>query len=100
MAGRTPRAPGADGAQVLELVDAAFDQMPFLVDVLVEREFLRSRRVRGNDGQRVDGLDIVAEVIGIKGGVAQYPFGRQTIDERLGLGDVVALARGKDKAHR
>jgi hypothetical protein len=48
--------------KVLELVEAAFDQMPFFGHVLVERKFLRSRRVRGNDGQSADGLDVVAEV--------------------------------------
>lgn len=39
-------------------------------------------------------------MIGIKGGVAQYPFGRQATDQRLGLRDIVALAGGEQTAHR
>ena len=85
---------------MLELVEAAFDQVPLLVDVLIEREFRRPRRGRWNHSLSVHGLDVVAEVIGIKGGVPQYPFCRQALDERLGLGDVVALAGREDDAHR
>ena len=55
--------------------------------------------MRGNDGLSVHGFDVGAEVIGIKGGIAQHPFGRQAIDQRLGLGDIVALARREDEAY-
>ena len=52
------------------------------------------------DGLGVDGPDVGAEVVGVEGGIAQYPLRRQAIDQRLGLGDIVALAGREDQAHR
>ena len=78
---------------MLELVEAAFDQVAFFIDVFVERQFASPRPVRGDDGLGLDGLDVNAEVVGVEGGIGQYPLRRQAIDQRLGLGDIVGLAR-------
>ena len=85
---------------MLELVEAAFNQMPFLVDGLVERQFLGPRAMGRDDGLGVDGSDVGAEVIGVEGGIAKNPLHRQAVDQCLGLGDVVALAWREDEAYR
>ena len=77
---------GCPPTEVLELVEAAFNQMPFLVDGLVERQFLGPRAMGRDDGLGVDGS---AEVIGVEGGIAKNPLRRQAVDQCLG---VVALA--------
>src|SRR5262245_59577761 len=74
--------------------------MPFPVDVQVDREFLRPRRMRRNDRLGIDRFDVGAEVIGSKGGVAQHPLRRQAVDQCLSLGDVIALASREEVAHR
>jgi hypothetical protein len=56
--------------------------------------------MRRNDGLGGDGFDVVAEVIGIKGGVAHNPFGRQAGNQRVGLGDVVALTGRNEGTNR
>ena len=68
--------------------------------MFVKRQFLGPRPMRGDDGLSVDGPDVGAEVVGVEGGIAQYPLRRQAIDQRLGLGDIVALAGREDQAHR
>jgi hypothetical protein len=71
---------GCHAPEVLELVEAAFDQMPFLVDVFVERQFLGPRRMRGDDGLGVDGPDVGAEVVGVEGGIVCVPKIRFCLD--------------------
>ena len=56
--------------------------------------------VGGNDRPGADRHDLGAEMIGIEGGVAQDPFGRQAVDQGRGLGHVVTLAGGEQTAHR
>jgi len=52
---------------------AAFDQMPFLLDVLSSGSFCARDGFGG----------MWAEVIGIQSGIAQYPFGRPAVDRPL-----------------
>jgi hypothetical protein len=56
--------------------------------------------VEGDDGLRPLGVDGLAEVVGVVGLVGQDVACRPAMDERLGLGDVVAFAAGEEEAHR
>ncbi len=51
-------------------------------------------------GLGADGSDVVAEVIGVIGGVAHHPVGREAGDQAVGLSYVVALACGEEEADR
>src|SRR5512134_99124 len=54
----------------------------------------------GDDRVGLIGADGVAEMIGIIGGVGEDMLSGQSVDEGMGLGDVVALPTGEDETHR
>jgi hypothetical protein len=85
---------------MLEPVEAAFDQMPFLVERVIEREGASPGRVRGDDGGRLLGIDCIAKMSGIVSGVSDHNFGRQALDQLVGLGDVVSLPGTHPNPHR
>ena len=85
---------------MLELVEAAFDEMPFLVEGGIERKLSGPGGVGGDDRLSPGGGNIPAEVVGVIGGVGDHLLGRQAGDQGLGLGDVIALAGGQQEAHR
>ncbi len=85
---------------MFELVEEAFDEVALLVDVPVVIVVAGSGPIEGDDGLGALGLDGLAEVIGIVGLVGQDVACPQTVDERPGLGDVVAFAAGEEEAHR
>jgi len=85
---------------VFELVEEAFDQVALLVDMPIVIVVAGAGSVERDDGLCPLGVDGLAEVVGVVGLVGQDVACRQALDERLGLGDVVALAAGEEEAHR
>ena len=83
---------------MLELVEAAFDEMPFLVEGGIGRKLSGPGGVGGDDRLSPRGGNRHAEVVGIIGGVGDNLLGRQAGDQGVGLGDVIALAGGEQEA--
>src|SRR5258707_12566006 len=54
----------------------------------------------GDDCVGLLGADTVAEMIGIIGGGGEDMLGGQSVDEGMGLRDVVALTAGEGETHR
>ena len=77
--------------KLLELAEAAFDQVALGIEVGIERMFGRGRRVVGDDGDGVFIGDHGAEGVGVIGRVGDHHLGRQTLDEGRGLRRVACL---------
>jgi len=65
-----------DTPEVLELAEAAFDEMALGVEVLVERVFFGARGVVRNDGDRALVGDGLAQMVAVIGGVDMRPNAR------------------------
>jgi hypothetical protein len=91
-------AAGCDAGEMLELVDGALDEMAFVIELLVERE-LHPRRMRRVHCLCLFGGDVVSKVARIIGRVGEDISHAQSVDQRVGFGDVVAPAARKDEAH-
>ena len=89
-----------DTSELFEAAEAAFDEMAFGIEVLVERILHGSRRVVGNDGEGALGGDGVAEVIRVMSGVGHHHVCREPLDQGAGLGHVALLAGRQDEADR
>ena len=89
-----------DAAKLLEFVDATFDQMAFAVEPGIIRPLDLGRLMRWNDrltaaslqGGDKDGSSIAA--------IRDNLLEREPIQERFGLGAVVALPSGQQRPQR
>jgi hypothetical protein len=83
----TERVPGCflvarcDAAELLELAEAALDQVALGVEMSVEGVFAPPRRIVGNDGDGFLFSDFPAEGIGIIGRVGHDDLGGQSFDQ-------------------
>lgn len=80
-----------DAAEVFELVEEALDEVTLFVEIGVVGGNAGAGPIEWNDRLSVGMGDGAAEVIGVIGLVGKDMLGGQTIDQRLGLGDIVAL---------
>lgn len=70
----------SDAAELLELAEAAFDEMALGVEMLVERIFPGARRVARDHGDSALVGDGLTEVVGVVGGVGHDDLGGQALD--------------------
>jgi hypothetical protein len=87
---------GGDAAELLELGEAALDQVALFVERLVEVMLEGAGRVVGDDGDGAGLGDGGAEGVGVVGGIGEdrgRPIGAE---QRQGLRGVAALAGGQD----
>ncbi len=82
---------GCDAAEVFELVEEALDEVALFVEIGVVGRNASAGSIEGNDSLSLGMGDGAAEVIGVIGLIGEDVLGGQTIDQRLGLGDIVAL---------
>jgi hypothetical protein len=85
---------------VLELVEEALDEVALFVEIGVVGGNASTGPIEGNDSLSLGLCNGVSEVIGVVGLVGEDVQGGQTIDQRLSLGDVIALPGGEDEAYR
>jgi hypothetical protein len=84
---------------LLELSDAAFDEVALGVEARIERVFLAPRRIVGDHGKRTFLGDGSADLIAVVGGVGHGHGGVQSVDQRgQGLGHVAAMPGGEMEA--
>jgi hypothetical protein len=91
---------GCGTAELLELGEAALDQVALGVEVLVERELACAGGVVGDDRDGALGGDRLAQRVGIVGGIGHDDLGGRAVDQGVGLRAVAALSAGQGKAHR
>lgn len=84
-----------DAPELLELAEAAFDEMALGIEMLVERMLSGARRVVGDHGKSALCRDGLTEVVGIVGSVGHDHLGGQTIDQWRGLRHVTAMTGGE-----
>lgn len=89
---------GGDAAEVLELAEATFDEMPLSVKMGVERVLEGSRRIVRDDGRGALLCDGLPNVIGVVGGVSDNKLGRSAIEQRASLRGIAGLASREDEA--
>ena len=89
-----------DAAELLELGEAAFDQVAFLVELAVERMLLRARWIVGDDGDSTGLGDGLAEVVGVVGGIGQHGGGPILAEQRCGLRHIATLTGSEDDPGR
>ena len=80
-----------DTSEVLELGEAALDEVPLGVEMAVERVFLGARRVVGNDCQRALGRDVPAQSVAVIGGIGDDDLGGLFVKQALRLRCVASL---------
>src|SRR5260370_19976889 len=91
---------GGDASELLELAEAAFEEMAWGVEMGVERVLARSRRIVGDDGDGAFARDGQAEVVGVIGCIGDDDIGGHALDEGPGLRRIACLAGGQHEAHR
>ena len=89
----------SDASELLELAEAAFDEVSLGIEMFIERVFLGARRIVGNDGERALVGDRLAKVVGVIGGVGHDDLSGQAFDQGSGLRDIAHLARREQEAH-
>ena len=92
-----------DPAELLELREAALNQVTLGVELLVEGVFSRTGGVVGvvgDDGHGTLFGDRLAQGIGVVGGVGHDDLGGQAVNRAIGLWAVAALTGGQGEAHR
>jgi len=82
---------------MLQLADAAFDQMTLRIEMLVERVFQRSRGVVRNDGFGAFFGDSVANVVGVVSCVGDDELGRRAFHKCGSLRGVALLTGREDE---
>ncbi len=87
-----------DAAKVLEFIEAAFDQMPFAVDPGIVLAFDLGALMRWNDRLTAALVQVGDERRSGIAPICQDFLEGQPVEQRLGLGAVVALARRQDDA--
>ena len=88
---------GKDAPKMLDFVDEALDEMPLFVEVSIIRNCARPIGV-GRDHRRDVALcQVGAKPVRVESFVAKEVLGRQTGDQRLGLGGLVHLAGGVEQ---
>ncbi len=91
---------GGDATELLELGEAAFDEVTLGVEVLVDGVLFRARGiVRDHCGGALGG-DGLAEVVGVIGGVGHHHLGRETFDQWTCLRHVPSVAGGEREPYR
>ena len=90
---------GGDAAELLELAEAALDQMALRAEVLVEGVLAGAGRVVGDDSDRALGGDRLGPRVGILGGIGHDDLGGQALDQGVSLRIVAALSAGQGEAH-
>jgi len=83
---------------VLELAEAAFDEMSLGIEVSIQWMLAGSRLVVGNDGNRALSGDGLPEVVGVISGIGDDELDWQAVDQRSSLGRIAGLAGGEDEA--
>ena len=68
-------------AEVRDLVDEAFDEMAFLVEMAIERRARCMGRIGGDHGGDRTARKMVAEGAGIEGTVGDHDLGGQAFDQ-------------------
>jgi hypothetical protein len=87
-------------AKLLELTEAAFDEVALCVEMFVERIFERSRGIVGADGLGAFFGCSFSDVIGIVSCVGDDKFSRGCSEKSVGLRGVAFLARSEDETDR
>ncbi len=91
---------GRDAAELFELIEEALDDVALLVEFGVVRPFEGAVSFRRNDDLAADLHDPVAQVISVVALVGDDGLCGEALDQFVGKGDVVALPRRADQAHR
>jgi hypothetical protein len=87
-------------AELLELGEAALDQMAIGIGMLVERVFACPRWVvRDHRDSALDG-DGLAQRVGIVGSISHHDLGWQAVDQPISLRAIAALSGGESDANR
>jgi hypothetical protein len=89
-----------DAAKVLELVDATFDQMALAIEPGIVRALHLGRLMRRDDGLSTLGLDVGDEGRARIATIRDHPLEREAVEQRFGLGAVVALSRRQQRPPR
>src|SRR3712207_5565479 len=87
-------------AELLELADAAFDEMTFLVEVPVEGQAPGAGGIARDNRLGAYRRDGVADVVGVIGGVGDDGFGGLPLQQPVRAGGVARLTGREDDAHR
>jgi len=91
---------GGEATEGLELVDEALDHMALVVEMPVVGHDTGAARMRRDHRVGTEGCDRGADALGIVRRVGDHLLGRLAVEQRFGLGGVVRLARGEDRAHQ
>ena len=87
---------GGDAAELLKFAEAAFNEVPLFVKLLVKWLLLRSGRVVWDDCDRTGIRDSGAEVVGIIGGIGHDDVRSIGAEKGLGLRSVAAMSSSKN----
>ena len=85
---------------MFDFAEQAFDQIALFVELAIEASPCRGRGSARHDGHRACGGDGVHRPLTIIALVGKDVAGLQALEQRLDLGDVVALAAGQEEAER
>lgn len=91
---------GGDAAELLEFADGALDAVAMLVDGWVEIAGPVHAGSLRDDRPGADRLGMVEDGVCVIGSVGDEVAGGETGDQRQGIGGVIGLTSGQEKADR
>ncbi len=89
-----------DASELLELGEAAFDEVALGVEVLVDPVFAGSGGIVRDDCYGPLFGNRFSQAVAVVGGIGQHDFCRQALDQGIGLRRVALLAGGEREADR
>jgi hypothetical protein len=91
---------GKDAAKMLELVEAAFDEMPLAIDPLIVFPLDLGSLMRRNHRFTPTRLEVCDERLFCVAAICQHFVEAQPIEQRVCLRTIMALPGGQDHAER
>jgi hypothetical protein len=88
---------GGDAAELLELAEAALDEVTLRVEVGVDRVLAGPRGIVWDDGLGTFCSDGAADVVGVVSGISDDDLGGCAIEEKSSLRSIAGLACGEDE---